>query len=384
MGLRILTVMNSPRHHAGGMTISNQSLSMEMRRLGAVVDDVYSGNVPRLSPSRIANYLLFGVSAARVIMMMDRSRGPYDIIEISGGDGYAAPLLRRLRPGRGPMIVSRCHGLEHRYWQAFMGDVRRGYERVTARHRLNFGVIRLKQVELSVRFADMFCCLTQDDADYVVTSKWKAARNIFIIPGGVDETWFRDEIPSRPSGHKMLFSGAWVWAKGKRILVESFKQICRQHRDVTLTIIGPGISENDVMRDFDGDVRKYVRVVGEVTHRTIPELLAQHDVILVPSMFEGFGTMTVEAMATGSLVVASAVGAGKQYVRNEENGFSVAPGDLSGFVSACHKALELRENARRVMCESAVRAVRDLTWREQACKKLRLYERALDSNGYSI
>src|SRR5437660_12141973 len=97
---------------------------------------------------------------------------------MSGGDGYVAPLLRRERRGRGRLIVARSHGLEHRYCQAFNAEVSAGYQRARLRHRLYFGVMRLRQVELAVRNADLFYCHTNDDAEYAISRGLKQQRQV--------------------------------------------------------------------------------------------------------------------------------------------------------------------------------------------------------------
>lgn len=83
-------------------------------------------------------------------------------------------------------------------------------------------------------------------------------------------------------------------------------QILRQVRDIplSLTIAGDGPDRDALHRAFAGDMDR-VRFVGAVLPQTVPELMAQHDVFLFPSRYEGFGITLVEALASGCVPVAS-------------------------------------------------------------------------------
>ena len=59
----------------------------------------------------------------------------------------------------------------------------------------------------------------------------------------------------------------------------------------------------------------------------IPELIAAHDVVLVPSLAEGFGVAAAEAIASGRWVVARAVGGLPEVVTDGVNGFLVSTDD---------------------------------------------------------
>jgi glycosyltransferase involved in cell wall biosynthesis len=65
----------------------------------------------------------------------------------------------------------------------------------------------------------------------------------------------------------------------------------------------------------------------------VPALIAEHDVVLVPSVAEPFGLAAVEAIASGRWVVASDVGGLRDIVQDGVNGTLVADGDFAGALS---------------------------------------------------
>jgi glycosyltransferase involved in cell wall biosynthesis len=117
-----------------------------------------------------------------------------------------------------------------------------------------------------------------------------------IIPPGIDVRRFR---PSpRPSRRLVLYLGGDFPDKGV--------DVARRLAD---TLMGPGIREVDP---------------GEV-----PNLMAGHDVVLVPSRVESFGLVAAEAIASGRWVVASAVGGLTDIVTDGVTGTLVRNGDFS-------------------------------------------------------
>jgi glycosyltransferase involved in cell wall biosynthesis len=117
-----------------------------------------------------------------------------------------------------------------------------------------------------------------------------------VIPPGVDLTRF---APSpRPTERRVLYVGGRVEHKGYAV--------ARQLAD---TLVGPGL------RDLEP--------------AAIPALIAEHDVVLVPSVVEAFGLVAVEAIASGRWVVASAVGGLRDVVRHGVNGTLVSDGDFA-------------------------------------------------------
>lgn len=138
-------------------------------------------------------------------------------------------------------------------------------------------------------------------ADRVVTNSEESAQHIralgvepIIAPPGVNLHRYRPR--PRPAHRRVLYLGGRSERKGYRIAAA-----------IADTLVGPGLDE--------------VEPAG------IPELIAQHDVVLVPSTAEPFGLVAVEAIASGRWVVANDVGGLRDIVINGVNGTLVRDGD---------------------------------------------------------
>lgn len=121
-----------------------------------------------------------------------------------------------------------------------------------------------------------------------------------VIPPGVDLSRFRAR--PRPAERRVLYLGGAGPSKGV--------EIARQLAD---TLVGPGLREVDPAE--------------------VPELMAWHDVVLVPSSAEGFGLAAAEAIAAGRWVVAGATGGLVEVVTEGINGTLVSDGDFATALS---------------------------------------------------
>ncbi len=360
--LRVLTVMSCGRQEKSGMPIANTSISGALRAQGCAVDQLYLDDYPPLVRTPYLRYPLFGLATVARVRALEKERGVYDVVQISGGDGYLAPLLRRGRGGRRRLVVARCHGLEHRYWQAFQREVAACHFRTTLRHRLYFGVLRLRQTELSIRGADLLNCHTAADAAYAIERGWKRADEVLVLPGGIEPAWFGAAPESIARPRRILFCGSWTWMKGTRVLVQVFERLAALHPDVRLTVLGAGADQQTVLHAFAPAVQSRICVMPALSHAAVLREFQQHDLLLATSLFEGFGTAVLEAMAAGLPVVASAVGAAPDYIDNGRSGYLIEASDVDGFVSACTALIESSAADRRVMIDAGMNAVAMLTW----------------------
>ena len=157
--------------------------------------------------------------------------------------------------------------------------------------------IRLWLARRVVRGATAVIATSADTAEHVS----RLGRQAEVIPPGVALDRFR---PSpRPSRRRVLYLGGEDPGKGVDVA-----------RALADTMVGPGLHEVDP---------------GE-----IPDLIAAHDIVLVPSREEGYGLVAAEAIASGRWVVASAVGGLADVVSDGVNGSLVADGTFAEAIAA--------------------------------------------------
>ncbi len=120
--------------------------------------------------------------------------------------------------------------------------------------------------------------------------------------------------------------------KGLKYLLEAMAKLRAEGRDITLTVIGrakPGGPSDDLISALD--LSPYLRFVTGVPDERIVELYAESEVAVVPSLYEGFSLPAIEAMASGTALVATTGGALKEVTGTDgETVIHCEPGDADG------------------------------------------------------
>lgn len=146
----------------------------------------------------------------------------------------------------------------------------------------------------------------------------------------------RDQAPrpqpsrnsGRPDGFEVLFVGNVIPRKGLDVLVEALS--CCPYGSWNLTVVGDLDVNGEFARRIQSRVRElglqhHVSFLGQVTNDHLNWLYARSDVLAVPSRYEGFGMVYLEALGFGTPVIASTAGAAKEFITDGKQGFLVAP-----------------------------------------------------------
>ena len=121
-----------------------------------------------------------------------------------------------------------------------------------------------------------------------------------VIPLGVDDK-FKPTVRKTPRRRTIGFFGNYTYRKRVDIAVSAFKRIC-QKIDADLVLAG-GEIQTLYQRHFDMKKLiaglKHVELLGQIAEGELPELYNRFDVMLFPSMYEGFGLPILEAQRCG-------------------------------------------------------------------------------------
>ena len=124
----------------------------------------------------------------------------------------------------------------------------------------------------------------------------------------------------------ILFVGRLSVSKGVQYLIEAFRSIKKEYPNLMLVIVGTGDFENRLKSIANG--RKDVVFTGYVDSLKDKKVLYKNSLfVAVPSLYEAFPMVVLEAMACSKVVVASEIGDVPLLIRHGRNGFLSKPGD---------------------------------------------------------
>jgi glycosyltransferase involved in cell wall biosynthesis len=194
---------------------------------------------------------------------------------------------------------------------------------------------------------------------------------IHLIPNGVDLARFhpsgsaedRTELRARlglsPVEPQVVFIGTIEKDKGVELLVDAAALVCQERRDVKFLLIGPDGStpgETHVRPEFVQALREKIRAIGLSEHVRLlgrqtntEEYLRAATLFVFPSRSEGFGTVVIEAMASGLPCVALDIpNVTAEIITTGQDGVIIATEHPAAFAEAIHRLLSDAVTARRL------------------------------------
>ena len=175
----------------------------------------------------------------------------------------------------------------------------------------------LRQIEQELAMADRIIVQSQFSQRSLV-ARGLSAEKIVCLPLGVNVERFKPSATPPPGPFRVLFLGQVMLRKGVQYLLEAWKQLA--WRDAELWLVGR------VMADCAPVLRHYadlpgVRMLGYVPDQV--EAYQTSDVLVVPSVEDGFGLVVPEAMACGLPVIVSDHTGAADLVQEGDSGFVV-------------------------------------------------------------
>lgn len=172
-----------------------------------------------------------------------------------------------------------------------------------------------------------------------------------------DKKMLRYKLQLHDDKKIILFVGGINPRKGIHILIDSFRSLLKDNKDVFLLLVGPTNKYNkeyisQVHRAIEDIGPEFARLVDDVS-KTVHEWMQIADIYCLPSFKEGFPISIVEALSSGLVVVASDIPEIKDVqIRHKENGFLFKTGDSHSLYIVLKECLsfnqlEVASNARR-------------------------------------
>jgi len=201
---------------------------------------------------------------------------------------------------------------------------------------------------------------------------------ISVIPNGIDVSKFDFEVDGEATKEKfcgqssvkmILFLGRLVYQKGVNVLIGALPIILSRYskgkKDVKLVIVGEGPMRKQLEKDAASlGVSKNVVFTGYLDDYMVRSLLKAADVVVVPSLYEPFGIVAIEAMAAKTPVVVSDIDGLSELISDGE-GIKVPPNNSERLAARIVKILSDTEEGKKrakEMVEKGFKKALSLNW----------------------
>lgn len=197
---------------------------------------------------------------------------------------------------------------------------------------------------------------------------------IQVVYNGVQDCFLLDrttEIAVIPNS--ILFVGRLdIFQKGLDVLLNAFTRICEANPEAKLWIIGSGKDEEkfkEMLRSHPN--YKRIDFLGRMGDERI-DWVAKSEVVVMPSRFEGWGIVALEAAAQGKPVVGTNIEGLSEAIINEQTGLLVSHHAIE-FAQAVNRLLKDKELGRRLGARARLRAI-TFSWDHQSKEQGAFYK----------
>ncbi len=140
----------------------------------------------------------------------------------------------------------------------------------------------------------------------------------------VDFNTYRFSADVEQRANIVCYVGRLHEEKGVLNLLKAIPHVVDAHQDVQFVLVGSGQLEEEIRQYVaQQDLESHVTLTGWMRHHELPAYLQASRLLVLPSYTEGLPHAILEAMACGTPVLATPVGAVPQVIRDKETGFIV-------------------------------------------------------------
>ena len=228
------------------------------------------------------------------------------------------------------------------------------------------GPFREKAIRATDRFTDAVTIMSNHLASQLADRRIASRSHTFVIPNAVEVERFDTDIcRSRTRKHLGVTDNRFLWLAAGRLtpakdypnLIRAFSALAQRRRDTQLVIAGEGPLRDDLSRQInDLGLSDRARLLG--LRDDMPDLYRASDALVLSSAWEGMPNVVLEAMASATPVVATAVGAVPELVTDGESGFVVPPRDHIALADAMERMMDIPQDARQAFGEAGYDRVR--------------------------
>jgi glycogen(starch) synthase len=209
-----------------------------------------------------------------------------------------------------------------------------------------------------------------------------------VIPNAIDVTKYqasvdRGSVRQRYGvgyGEKLILCvGRLVPQKGIEYFIRAIPSIAKRYPEAKFIIVGEGwsrdILESEARASGHGGK---IQFTGFASDQEVINLMTSADVLVVPSVYEPFGIVALEGMATGVPVVASHVGGLSEVIEHDRTGLLVYPKSPESIAWGIDRILSDPDHAKWLTENAKEKLHKAYSWEAVAMKTVEVYRKVVE------
>jgi len=222
-------------------------------------------------------------------------------------------------------------------------------------------VIYLFMDRVSERYVEQFIVVSNSLKRLMVKERGIPDQKVSRIYNGIELDEYMPngkEIRSQKSEVRRKFEvakdapvigaiGRMVWQKGFEYLIEAVPSIIQGFRKAKVLIVGEGPQKKE-LEALGERLKVKEKLIFTGFRSDIRDILSAVDLLVIPSLLEGFPMVTLEAMAMAKPIVATNIDGITEQITNGENGILVPPRDPAALATAVIKLLGDKKSAQQM------------------------------------
>jgi glycogen(starch) synthase len=210
-----------------------------------------------------------------------------------------------------------------------------------------------------------------------------------VIPNGIDpeDLPVPDEPELRrlrgefaaPEEKLVLLIGRLVYEKGFQLALEAMPQVIREVPSTRFLVAGSGTHEAELHRQAEElGLMEHGSFLGWIGDDVLHSLYRISDLTVVPSIYEPFGLVALEAMASGCPCIVADTGGLREVVPHEEAGLRFRPRDPAALADVAVRVLADDDLGRRLVADG-LEHIRRFDWADVAERTAGVYEQLVSA-----
>jgi glycosyltransferase involved in cell wall biosynthesis len=378
--MNILMGSGVPKRREGGVAAIIYNVGRELEKLGHQVTYVFLDDL--VTPGSVSSRFSEAIFSLRLARYIARNRAKFAVVNLHAPSGFVYGIRRRWsRSSDSPPYVMTLHGLEERRVHAMSREAKKGRAwNFATKNRLWHRLYHFPRFRWSIRTADAAHVYSRDVWAMLHLKYDLDAERVAYIPNGVERRFFTSRTYESRGQLRLLYAGTWLDQRGIFYLRDALRKVRPLIPALTMTFAGPGAPGEEIHRFFGDELASRIVVQPTVSAERMPDLYAEHDIFVFPSIVEGLPNVLMEAMASGMPVITTETCGMPDIIENDFNGLLIPPADAAALEEVILRLANC-EDLRRKLGMAARETMKRFTWERTGRIVEALFKRTLIAEG---